>query len=150
MKSIKSAVNGGMYSGFVTEPGEDFLRTYLNGFTNLDKAVAHSLREYRVAVLQHLQVDFGKRGAGLGSSLVAQFLLDAGDAGATAFLLVCDEDQLQREGFVLHEWYEALGFGALMDSSSGPLMVAPQALCTAMREEFGFDLSCDPVEDFGP
>lgn len=139
---------GGSLSGFVSQPGEASLQAYLSGFTNLDKAVAHHLRNQSVGLLQAVNVDVGARGNGIGSELVAQFYLEARRAGATAFVLVCDEDQLQREGFDLQNWYQALGFGSVFGTSSGPLMVAPEALCTEMRAEFGQDLVCDEEDDF--
>lgn len=147
MTSIKVSRPGGILIGSISRPGETTLQAYLSGFTNFDKAVGHHLRRHCVGVLESVNVDVGARGCGLGSELVAQFFVEAQRAGASAYVLIADEDQLQREGFELQRWYEALGFGSVFGTSSGPLMVAPAALAKEMREEFGVDLE-DDLDDF--
>lgn len=146
MIPIKITRPGGVLSGSISRPGEATLQSYLSGFTNFDKAVVHHLRKQCVAVLVSVNVDVGERGCGVGSELVAQFFVEAKRAGATAFVLIADDDQLQRAGFELKRWYEGLGFGSVFDTSSGPLMVAPVSLAQEMREEFGADLE----DDFEP
>lgn len=144
---IKITRPGGELFGSLVPAGDPYLRSYLSGFTNLDKAVSHHLRNHCVGVLDMVTVDVGIRSNGVGSDLVAQFLVEAGRAGATAIVLVCDVDQLQKEGFDLEGWYKTLGFGGVLETNSGPLMVSPQALSLEMRAEFGAEL--DELEDFG-
>lgn len=142
---IKITRPGGELSGSVVSPGEPHLRSYLSGFTNFDKAVSHHLRKHCVGILDMITVDAGARGNGVGSDLVAQFLVEAGKAGATALVLVCDVYQLQKDGFDLESWYKALGFNGVLETNSGPLMVSPPALSLEMRAEFGAEL--DELEE---
>lgn len=146
MSPLKITRPGGELVGSLLPPGDPYLRHFLSGFTNLDKAVSHHLRNHFVGVIDMVTVDFGARGNGIGSELVAQFLVEAGRAGATATVLVCDVYQLQKEGFDLEGWYKALGFDGVLETNSGPLMVSPQALSLEMRAEFGAEL--DDLEDF--
>jgi ribosomal protein S18 acetylase RimI-like enzyme len=147
LKMIDIRMPGGSLLGFISHPGHQHLRGYLSGFTNFDKAVVHQLRDHSVALLQAINVDVEARGQGIGSDLVAQFYLRAQDEGATAIMLICDDERLQKEGFDLHDWYKALGFGGVFETSSGPLMVAPAPICEAMRKEFEAEMSDDDDDE---
>lgn len=136
MRTIELSEDGGSLSGYVVDTIEVNLANYLEDHTDQAGQIMNLLRERNevVALLRNLAVDEDCRGQGIGSVLVSRFLDEAEALGATAFLLISDENESQSEGFDLSEWYESFGFERALPSGEGPIMVMPECLAEALRE----------------
>lgn len=128
--TIEISRNGGSLSGYVVDASEPNIGNYLEQHSNFAELVTHRLRAYgeRVALLRNMSVDEGQRGNGIGTQLFSEFMEEAGNAGATVYMLICDINEGQAPGFDLKAWYESFGFVAAMDTSEGPLMLMPEYL----------------------
>nr|WP_218173140.1 GNAT family N-acetyltransferase [Pseudomonas veronii] len=117
-------------SGYVVDASEPNIGNYLEQHTDFAEMVTHRLRAYgaRVALLRNMTVDEDQRGNGIGTQLISEFMEEAGYAGATVYMLICDIHEGQALGFDLKAWYESFGFVAAMDTSEGPLMLMPKSL----------------------
>lgn len=136
MKTIELSEDGGSLFGYVVDASEVNLANYFDDHIDYASQVMDLLRERRevVALLRNLAVDEDCRGQGIGSALVSRFLEEAEKAGATAFILISDENESQADGFVLAEWYESFGFERALASNEGPIMVIPECLADALRQ----------------
>lgn len=133
--------DGGALDGYVVDATEPNLENYLREHTNLSKVIMLHLRQRgeRVALLRNIRVDEDSRGQGYGGQLVDQFCQEAEAAGATAYLLICDTLEEQVGEFDLCAWYEAFGFCSVYETSQGPLMVLPEALCNSLGDYLGVE-----------
>lgn len=136
---IQLRVSGGSLEGYVVDAREPNIGNYLSQHTHAAGLIQAELidRQERVALLRSLWVDEDRRGEGIGTSLVSDFLSAAEAAGATAFLLVCDAYEDQRPNFDLRVWYEQFGFAATVCTSSGPLMAIPESLSDVLLTTCG-------------
>ncbi|WP_455233043.1 GNAT family N-acetyltransferase [Geopseudomonas aromaticivorans] len=133
----------GRLSGFVVDAEhrdiEQYLEPRLGGEDCPDhEAVGELLRQRggRVALLKSIRVIEDARGEGWGAWLMEQFIEQATAAGATDWLLVCDEEELQQPGFDLSAWYERYGFQTAFatDGDVGLLMAKGEGLVEALRQ----------------
>lgn len=143
--------DGGALDGYVVDATEPNLENYLSEHTNLNKAIMLHLRQRgdRVALLRNIRVAEDSRGQGYGGQLLEQFCQEAEAAGATAYLLICDALEEQAGEFDLCAWYEAFGFCRVFETSQGPLMVLPEALCESLGEFLGVEPGVDRDDDAG-
>lgn len=136
MITIELTEDGGSLSGYVVDANEVNLENYLQDHTEHASQIMDLLRERQetVALLRNLAVDEDCRGHGIGTTLLGRFFEEAETVGATAFLLISDENESQAEGFVLSEWYESFGYEHTLPTISGPIMVMSECLAEALRE----------------
>lgn len=74
----------------------------------------------RVSILSSIYVDEEHRGRGMGSSLLEEFLEEAGLCGAEAVLLEADT---VNNSFDLVRWYERYGFQVVYPHKDYPVML---------------------------
>lgn len=139
-------------NGFISDATEPNVGEYLKRHTNLSDSILMHLRQRgeRVALLKNIKVQQGTRGQGCGSDLLDKFCQAAEMGGATAYMLIYDEDEVQAPGFDLVGWYNALGFSTVFTTSQGPLMVIPDSLPDSLADFLSVEEDAEDVNDDEP
>ena len=126
MKLIDISYQSGAITGYLNSTHEENWQNYLMEFFSQEEVL--KIKEYllslniqELVVLKNLSMDLQDKGKGIGSKLLIEFI---NEASGVPILLVCDNLEIQKEGFVLSTWYESYGFETLpFKCLSGPLML---------------------------
>jgi GNAT superfamily N-acetyltransferase len=93
----------------------------------------------KVAILEGMEVSEDKRGKGIGKSLVASFIREA---GTDMIMLVADTHGKQLPGMNLNRFYHGLGFGDVNVEDAYaifPFMVRPVELASEMNSNISYE-----------
>jgi ribosomal protein S18 acetylase RimI-like enzyme len=113
----------GSAEGYRASTASSSLPNFLESECIHDEELVQELRNRHqtYAVLKNINVSNPRRrGKGYGSSLLEEFMSEAGDV---PILLIADKYETQKKGFDLVKWYEGFGFKVLRQTPSGPLMI---------------------------
>jgi ribosomal protein S18 acetylase RimI-like enzyme len=106
---LDEEVDGGSIHGYITDVINDVqLKNYLHEHL-MDGALPIIQKKYKtVALLKSIWVDEEKRGQGIGTHLLTNFIDNAQAKRAEAIILIADTSESNE--FNLVEWYESYGF----------------------------------------
>lgn len=123
---IEINTNQGEITGFSCDTESELLVSYFNDLfydiTIRDAVIDWIKLNYsgQITILKNLYINPESRGQKVGSSLLTQFI----GQSVGSIILVCDNLEIQQDGFNLLNWYlskgfKETGFGTL----SGPILV---------------------------
>jgi hypothetical protein len=81
------------------------------------------LIKYPVAFLNNINVDYKHRNKGYGNSLYLNFEQECYDNDVNCIILECDNDEEQKKGFNLKEWYISLDFEVIGNENGNFIMI---------------------------
>lgn len=135
MRHIELEEDYGGVSGYVVSSTKEQVENYLSQHTEAAMNIATwaKINVPNVALLKNINVEEEEQGNGYGSALLTNFIDEAIGMSANAVILIADAGETQREGLSLEDWYQRHGFGTVLATGVGPVMVYPEEVAVELK-----------------